>query len=428
VQEDSVSSQAQRKNQAGVSRLVLAFVGTQYGWLWCNSAFSSMGMAVRMLTQGWLVLIMTDSPFWVGLVVGLQGVGLVGFGVFGGVLVDKLDRRVMLTFVQLATGTTALAVGLLAVTGNIVLWHMLVAAFVQGLLQAVQMPASNALIYQVVGPGKLLNAMAARLMVFNMTRIIGSLIAGWLITHISIGSCYLFSAGSSYLAAPLLMALRGSYRPETTRESFWQVLSGGIRYAWSSASIRMLLLMSLLMELYGFSHMVMLPVMARDVLHVGAEGLGALSAAGGAGAMLSTIVVAGLGDFKNKGLLLLVTAAGAGVFILLFAASPWYLASMVLVAGVGASLMAYDATMGTLLQLLSTDAVRGRMMGLYGLTFGFTPVGGFLAGAIGTLISVPFAVGLGGAIILAYVAGTARRVLALRTLSKPSDKQKARLE
>jgi len=174
--------------------------------------------------------------------------------------------------------------------------------------------------------------------------------------------------------------------------------------------------------------MVMLPVMARDVLHVGAEGLGALSAAGGAGAMLSTIVVAGLGDFKNKGLLLLVTAAGAGVFILLFAASPWYLASMVLVAGVGASLMAYDATMGTLLQLLSTDAVRGRMMGLYGLTFGFTPVGGFLAGAIGTLIGVPFAVGLGGAIILAYVAGTARRVLALRTLSKPSDKQKVRPE
>ena len=285
------------------------------------------------------------------------------------------------------------------------------------------MPASNTLVYQVVGPGKLLNAMAARLMVFNMTRIIGSLIAGWLITHISIGSCYLFSAGSSYLAAPLLLAIRGSYRPETTRDSFWRVLSGGIRYAWSSASLRMLLLMSLLMELYGFSHMVMLPVMARDVLHVGATGLSFLSAAGGAGAMLSTIVVAGLGDFKNKGLLLVVTAAGAGVFILLFAASPWYPASLIFVAGVGGSLMAYDATMGTSLQLLSTDAVRGRIMGLYGLTFGFTPVGGFLAGAIGTLISVPFAVGLGGAIILAYVAGTARRVLALRMVNERTDKQ-----
>lgn len=142
--------------------------------------------------------------------------------------------------------------------------------------------------------------------------------------------------------------------------------------------------------------------------------------------MLSTIVVASLGDFKNKGKLLLVTATGAGIFILLFAASHWYLASLIFVAGVSASLMAYDATMGTLLQLLSTDAVRGRMMGLYGLTFGFTPVGGFLAGAIGTLISVPFAVGLGGAIILAYVGGTARRVLSLRMVMEQTDEQKVR--
>jgi hypothetical protein len=328
----------------------------------------------------------------------------------------------MLLFVQLTTGTTALTVGLLAVTGNIALWHMLVAAFIQGLLQAVQMPASNAMVYQVVGSGKLLNAMAARLMVFNMTRIIGSLIAGWLITHVSIGSCYLFAAGCSYVAAPLLLPLRGNFRPETTRDSFWQVLSGGIKYAWSSTSIRMLLLLSLLMELYGFSHLIMLPVMARDVLKVGATGLGNLSAAGGAGAMLSTIVVAGLGDFKNKGLLLLVTAAGSGVFILLFAASPWYPASLVFVAGVSACLMAYDATMGTMLQFLSTDAVRGRILGLYGLTFGFTPVGGFLAGAIGTLVTVPFAVGLGGAIILAYLGGTARRVLTLRMADEPGDK------
>ena len=387
-----------------------------------------MGMAVRMLAQGWLVLDMTDSPFWVGLVVGLQGVGLVGFGAFGGVLVDRLDRRMALLSVQLAGGTTALAVGLLAVTGNIVLWHMVVAALIQGLLQAVQMPASNTLVYQVVGREKLLNAMAARLMVFNITRIIGSLIAGALITSVSIGSCYLLSAGSSFVAAPLLLPLRGSYRPQTTRESFWRVLSGGVKYAWSSRSIRMLLLLSLLMELYGFSHMVMLPVMARDVLHVGATGLGFLSAAGGLGAMMSTLGVAALGDFKNKGMLLVVTAASAGVFILLFAASPWYPASLVLVAGVGASLMAYDATMGTLLQLLSTDAVRGRIMGLYGLTFGFTPVGGFLAGAIGTLVGVPFAIGLGGAIILAYVAGTTRRVLALRSMNDPDSNRKVRPE
>ena len=131
----------------------------------------------------------------------------------------------------------------------------------------------------------------------------------------------------------------------------------------------------------------------------------------------------GLGDYRNKGRLLVGTAATSGLVlhrlflsvgtavvlesqpatVVLHQLSPWYLVSLGLVAGVGGSIMAYDVTMGTLLQLLSPDAVRGRVMGLYGLTFGLTPLGGFLAGAIAAAISAPFAIGMGGVIIVGYI-------------------------
>lgn len=354
--------------------------------------------------QGWLVLDITDSPFWVGLAAGLQGFGLVGFGIFGGLIVDRFDKRKVLMFSQASTGTIALSVGLLVLFEQIQLWHVLLAATLQGIAMAIQLPASNALLFYTVGPSRLLNAMAARLMAFNFSRLIGSILAGWLLSHVGIWSCYMVAGLASYQAAVILLFLNLSYPPEEKGVPFWQMLVEGVKYAWGNTPIRILLFMSVLMELFGFSHLVMLPVMARDVLDVGASGLGFLSAAGAAGAVVSTLVVAGLGDFKNKLGLLLFTAGAAGISVLFFGLSPWYLVSLCLSALASGALMAYDVTMGTLLQILSTDAVRGRIMGLYGLTFGFTSVGGLLVGAIALITGVPLAVSLGGLSMILYLA------------------------
>ncbi|MEK7777522.1 MAG: MFS transporter, partial [Chloroflexota bacterium] len=339
--------------------------------------------------------------------------GLVVFGAFGGVLVDRLDKRKALIAMQLTGGTLMLLMGLLVLTERVALWQVLSVAFLQGLLMAVQMPAGNTLIYQVVGPRRLLNAMAARMLAFNITRIVGSVIAGALISKLGVGSCYIFAAGSMWLSPALLLFVKGNFRASAEREPFWQAVGGGIRYAWANGHVRTLLTMSVLMETFGFSYQVMLPVMARDVLKVGASGLGYLSAAAGAGAMVSTVAVAGLGDFKRKGALLAACAGASGVAILLFAISPWYPVSLGLVAVVGGTLMAYDATMGTSLQLLTSDAVRGRVLGLYGLTFGFTPLGGLLTGTIATLASAPVGIGLGGIAIVAFVLGRGRKLVRL---------------
>ena len=407
MQENDPSSEKSGEKH-GFPRLFVAFEVVQFRWLWFSILFSSMSMGVRMLAQGWLVLELTDSAFWVGVVAGLQGLGLVGFGAFGGTIVDRFDKRKVLAAVHFIGGGVAFLTGALVITGYVELWHMLIIALVQGLLMATQLPASNSLAYQLVGPQRLLNAMATRLMAMNISRIIGSLIAGALISHYGVGSSYIFAGASSILGLVFLWFVRDSFQSSSQREPFWQATNQGLKYVWGATNIRGLLLISLFMEAFGFSHLLMMPVMARDVLDVGATGLGYLSAASGIGSALSTLTVAGLGDFKSKGALLTGTALCAGISLVLFAFSPWIAVSMVMVALAGGSLMAYDVTMGTMLQLIANDEMRGRVMGVYGLTFGFTPVGGFFAGSVAAALSAPIAVAAGGIIITVYVASRFR--------------------
>ncbi|MDE2860454.1 MAG: MFS transporter [Chloroflexota bacterium] len=394
-------------------RTLMAFEVTAFRWLWGSFLFGSMSMSVRMLAQGWLVLEITDSPFWVGAIAGIQGLGLVGFGAFGGTIVERYDKRFVLGVVYFFGFVISGLTGFLAITGQIQLWHMAPIALTQGMLMGTQLPASNVLAYQIVGPERLLNAMASRLMAMNISRVIGSLIAGALIHNFGVGSSYLLAASGSAVGLAFLLVIRGDFRAAPQREPFWQSTGQGLRYAWRNSAIRRLLFLSLLMEAFGFSHLVMMPVMARDVLNVGATGLGYLSAASGLGSMLSTLGVASLGDFRRKGPLLAFTTLGAGVSIVLFAYSPVFALSLLMAGLAGGSLMAYDVTMGTMLQLHCDDDMRGRVLGIYGLTFGFTSVGGSLAGAVATVINPPFAVAMGGVFITLYIGATFRSALRL---------------
>ena len=401
---DSPRLNPERGERAATPSLLASFGVPQFRWLWTANVFTSMAMAMGMLTTGWLVLEVTDSPLWVGVAAGVTGLGQVGFAVFGGVLADRVDRRKALILVQLLTGLLALALGLLTVMDRIALWAILFLLFFRGATMAAALPLNNSLTYDTVGRRLILNAMAARLSAMNLTRILGGILAGVLISTVGTGGTFLFIAGVIFVSPLPLLFMRGAYRTVGPSEPIWRTAQGGVKYALGNRPLRSLLLMSLLMEMFGFSYHIMLPVIARDVLEVGASGLGFLSAAGGIGAMVGTLSVASLGDFRAKGLLLVLTGGGAGLFLLLFGLSPWFSASLVLAALVGTTLMAYDSFMAALLALASSDAMRGRVMGLYGFTFGFTPLGGFVAGVVASIVSAPFAVGLGGVIILGYAA------------------------
>ncbi len=408
MQADQPASVECPEEQARVPRLFAAMANRNYRWYWFGAGFSSMSMSIGMLAQGWLVYDITDSRFLVGLIAGLMGVGHVGFALIGGVIVDRWDKRKVLIAVQALTGLVALAVSLIIFADRLEEWHLGVAAVLQGVLMAVRLPSGNSMVYIMVGRKVILNALASQHIALNLLRIVGPLVAGISIDSLGVEYAYLFMAISAWLGGLMVVMVRGDYRSLGSVEPFWRSAVEGLRFAWGSATIRWLLLTSVLMEMFGFSFLVMLPVMARDVLGVGGTGLGFLTAANAVGATVSTVIVAALGDFRNKQALLIFTAMGAGVSILFFALSPWFAVSLALSALVGATLMAYDAAMGTMLQLLITDAVRGRVLGLYGLTFGFTQLGGFIQGIIASIYSAPLAVGMAGAVIVGYVIGMRR--------------------
>ena len=418
----SLPSEAEGKKQAGLSRLFLAFGSRSYRWLWANSVLASMGRMTEMLVQGWLVLLVTDSAFWVGASAGLRGVGTVGFGLIGGVIVDRMDRRKVLLGTQLLGAAVALAVVLLIIADMVQLWHLLVVAVLQGVMMAVAMPARNSLTYDIVGKERLVNALALNMMALNITRSVGALIAGIMIDSVGVGGVYLMISGTLALASVVLGFMGGDYPPTGAHEPVWRNAREGVAYVWHNRPVRSLLSLSLLVEGFAFSFHVMLPVMARDVLHVGGTGFGVLASVGGIGALVSTAVVAYMGDFRSIARMVVMTAGGFGLFLVVFALSPVtpfsFAVALVALLLVGAMSMAYDTTMGALLQLLVPDAVRGRVMGLYVLTFGFTPLGGFFAGAVASFVGAPIAVGLGGGVVVGYVVGRVRPMSRIRTTER----------
>ena len=354
--------------------LFSALNNSNYRWYWFAAFFSSMSSGVNLITQGWLVLEMTDDPLWVGLLAGITGVAQISFSTFGGVIVDRWNKRVTIIIIQFFTGLLGLILTLLLIYNHLDLWHLAIAAMFNGILQSVRIPTGNSIVFSIVGSKSILNALASQLIGFNTSRMIGSILAGTVISVFGIEFSYLLVMLSSWIGAVLFLFMGGNYESIVKSDSFWKSLREGIKYSWNDKSILLLLFISALIELFGFSFFIMLPIIAKEILGLNAQGLGYLSAANALGSTISTIFVASLGDFKYKPHLLLFSAICVGVSLMIFAFTDFIILSFILSFIIGAFLMSYDASMGSLLQLLCTDEIRGRVLGLYGLTLGFTPL------------------------------------------------------
>lgn len=399
-----------------ISRVMLAFQLPAFRWLWFGSNFGFMSMMASDLTLGWLVLELTNSPFWVGVVAAFRGVAQVMFSLFAGVVLDRYDKRRVLLLVQMGNMLLPLGLGVLLLNERVLLWHLLLASVVQGGLTAVRAPAFNTMTYQLVGASRILNASAALGLGFNLALVIGSAITGVLVEQYGEASGLFFAAIAGTAGILSILLVHGSFTAATRSESLLQAAAAGVRYASGNRDLLRLLVLSLCIETFGFSHHVMLPVIARDVLGLGAAGLGALSSARGVGAMLSNVGVAALGDYEDKGKLLVATVISSGFFLVLFGLSHWYGLSLLLIFAAGAALAAYDAAMKAMVLLAADDDWRGRVQSLYTLTFGFVSIGGFVAGTIATAVSVSFALVMNGTIILAFVGKNGR---SLRRLGAP---------
>ncbi len=361
---------------------------------------SFMSRVVFIMAEGWLVLVITDSPFWVGAMSGVRGATVILMSPIAGVIADRLDRRKLLIVTQLIMTAIAITLAYLTFSGLIQLWHIASLTLLQGIAHTINMPSRLTLTMDITGKKALLNAIAASQMGNGIVQIVAPSVAGFIISEANLGSVYILVTAAAILA--ILAWLRMGYPENVIREQIapWKNLKEGFFYVWKEPTLRSLIVMALVVEAFAWSHITMLPVMARDVLDVGASGFGLLSSSSGIGLMIGTLTMASLGDIKNKGRWVVLFSLGFGLFILLFSISTWFPLSMLLIAIALAMGISCDAMLSTLLQILSDNRMRGRVVSFYGLTFGMTPMGGFGEGIIANLINAPLAVGLGGGLVI----------------------------
>ncbi len=263
--------------------MLLIIRNPKFRLLWFSTIFNDMGLIMYMVVHGWLALEVTDSPFWVGATAGMGGLGMMVFSIFSGVLADRFDRRKLIIGTQLIEIVLAFGLAIVILTDRVQLWEVLVFAFLSGVLVSIKIPSKMALTLDVVGRNRLLSATAANFTAMTSMGILAPILSGAVISAFDIGWAYVIIGVVYLISVAILANLRGIVGVEKEPSSPWDDLKEGVRYVFTTPVVRMLILMVLVSEAFGWSHEVMLPVIARDVLNVGASGYGYLIAAGSVG-------------------------------------------------------------------------------------------------------------------------------------------------
>jgi MFS family permease len=373
---------------------------------------SNTGTWMQTVAQSWLVLQLTDSGSALGLTVGLQFLPLLLFGVWGGLIADRVNKRRALIATQATYAALAVTLWALVATHNVDLWMVYVLAFALGCVTVVDLPTRQAFVTEMVGPDQLPNAIGLNSAVFNAARLLGPAAAGLVIDRAGVAPAFVVNALSFLAVIGGLVAMRPHelFRDAPAPRERGQIRAG-LRYVWEHPVLRSTLVMVTLVATFGFNFIVILPVLARHTFHGGARLYGTLSALMGLGSVIGALAVAGHQHPTRR--VLVGSAVGFGLLTLLTAEAPTPLTAGILLVAVGASLIVFIATANSMLQLTAESTMRGRVMAIYGLVFlGSTPVGGPLLGWISQHWDARAGLAFSGAISLAaglVALGTGRR-------------------
>ncbi len=391
--------------------LFRALGSRNYALYWAGAFLSNTGSWMQTVALGWLVLQLTDSPFWVGFV-SFAGLSPSLFlSLFGGVLADRLDRRRLLLTTQTAmmvfTGMLATLTALHLITVPLII----VLSFLTGFATALNTPAQQAMIADLVPAEVLLNAISLNSVQFNLARVIGPACAGLIIGWINMAACFYINSFSFVaLIAALLIIRVAPQRPLPTR-SFWRHLGEGIHYVRGHPLLLLVLVTAAMLSLFCLPYIVLMPVFARDVLQAGPDGLGYLMASAGAGAVMGGLSLAALGNVRDKARLALRAGIVLSVAVIAFTFSRHLYLSFVLLVVAGGSMVMCVATLNTLLQLAVDPAMRGRVLSMYALgLFGLAPVGSLQAGTLAHFIGTPLAVAAGSGLSLLFLTAALLRL------------------
>lgn len=384
--------------------------------LWFASFGYTLSQWMQNIALGWLAYELTDSERFVGLIAFAAGVPFIVVSIPGGALLDRFDRRSVLMVTQALAVVVASCVAIVVLSGNIEPWHLPIAGFLNGSLQAIITPSQQSIVPRLVRGEDLQNAIGLMSVGGNMTRVFGPALAGILIATLGTGFPFLLQA--MVVASAFLVVLTSHFPkvPPTTKTLGLRVISEGARTILTRPDLRELFLLSAIPSFLIYPYLSFLNVYAEDVMGIGSGGLGVLLASSGVGAVVGGLLIASAPAGPGVGRRLFDLTILYCLFMLVFAAFPIVWLAAPLLAGAG--LVGTYAFSGNnaLIQRRISDDVRGRVMGTYLLTWGLMPVGALWMGEVAELANIQFATIIGAVLCLVAVAVLRFRSQALRRL------------
>ena len=370
--------------------------------MWLGACASTIGTFVQQFAQSWLVYDLTKDPFYLGLDLFLGQLPIILFSLVGGVFADRMDRRKMLLSSQYIQMTCAFILTALFLAHTVKVWHILSLSFVVGLGQSFGGPAYSALLPTLVPAEDLSNAIAMNTIQFNLARVLGPTLGG--LAYATLGPTWCFALnGVSFLAVILsLMMIHVKFVPAKSKETILKSMSEGIAFILQREGLAALVFLAFSTTLLGFSLTGFLPVIVRTVFQGGPRTYQLLLVCSGAGSIVGALIVAASERLKGLGHVALLTLLALGTAIVGFAMSRWLPLSCVLIFISGAAIMASASLMLSLVQLIVSEQMRGRVMSVYSLAFrAGIPLGSLALGKLIPIFGITAALGGSGILLIA---------------------------
>lgn len=383
-----------------------AFRHRDYFIFWSGLFLGHTGTLIQTTAQSWLIFQLTNSPFYLGLEGLCLGLPRVLFSAFGGAVVDRADRKTIFVATQGAFLSMTLFLGVMTYLGEIRVWHLLAVSALTGFCVSFEQPVRQTILHQLVPREVLPNAVTLYQMVFNGSMLFGPAIGGALIPFIDTQGCFFVATAGNLIVLVTIFMIRVPQAPRAASpKSVTRDMIEGLQLAWSTPIFFALFTLLGIVTFCTKPYTQFMPVFARDILSVGAPGLGLLLMAPGAGAIVGGLTLASARRFPRSHHLLFFLAAGFGCAIILFAASRTFFLSLLFLFVAGGFQTTFLSFTATLLQSHAVETNRGRIMALYGLiNRGLGPMGGFPFGLVATAIGAPWTVALCGVLTIGLVA------------------------
>ncbi len=404
-------------------RMLRALSHRNFRIFWFGAFLSNIGTWMQAVAQGWLVLNLTNSPFWLGVDGFMATVPALVLTLAGGVFADLVDRRRLLLVTQIGAMLCAFILAILIVANVVHVWMILIISFGTGCCFALAGPSYQAITIDLAGRADLANAISLNSAQFQLSRLVGPVSAGLALSAFGLAGCFFLNGASYFAVIAALLIVRVpttnnvATHAVTDRRALWSDLVEGFRYVLGRPRVSILLLICFVTNLFGSPFLSLMPYFARDILHLGEKGLAMMMGTSGAGAFCGAGVLAYLGNFNGKGWSVLIGAFAFSLLVIGFALSTNVALSLLFIFGMGFAIVVAIALTNTLLQQLVTDEMRGRVMSMFVLSFiGAMPLGNLMAGTASERFGAPYTLAVGGLLIAIFIIVVTIRNKNLRNL------------